>query len=247
MTSSGASLERITNHDSAVTYPVFVSDRTLLYLATDRDGSGPWIYSVDVERRVPRRASLGLDRYTSLAASAEGRRVVATLASPKNTLWRLPIGTGPTKAADARAIALTTGNGSSPRAGNGFLLYVSPKGTGDSIWKLEGSRASELWSLPESRVIGGPALARDGQRIAFSTRRLDGQTSLWVANSDGTGARTLATSFELQGAPAWTPDGQAFTVAGLVDGVPSLSQCSGQWRSAGAPGARAINRSRLVA
>ncbi len=72
-----------------VSYPVLLDRRTLMYLASDPDGSGPWLYSMDVERRIPHRLTSGLDRYTSLAASADGRRLVATLATPKRTLWRL--------------------------------------------------------------------------------------------------------------------------------------------------------------
>jgi Tol biopolymer transport system component len=219
---TGSAPERITNHDAAVTYPVFVDARTLLYLARDPDGSGPWIYAVDVERRVPHRASFGIERYTSLAASRDGRRLVATLATPKNTLLRVPIGSEPAKDADARPITSTTGNGSSPRLGDGFLLYVSSMGTGDSIWKLQGDRATQLWSSPGTRVIAGPALARDGRHVAFSTKREDGPRMLWVVNSDGTDARALATSLQLQGAPAWAPDGQGLAVGALVDGVPNL-------------------------
>lgn len=219
---TGGAPERITNHNAAVGYPVFLDTRRLLYLAGDHDGSGPWMYTVDVERRVSHRASFGIDRYTSLAATSDGRRLVATLVTPKSTLLRVPIGDEPAQATDARAITLTTGNGSSPRLGDGFLLYVSSTGTSDSIWKLQDDRAAELWSAPETRVIGGPALARDGRHVAFSTARHDGRTLLWVVKSDGTDAHTLATSFELQGAPAWTPDGQALTVGGLVDGAPNL-------------------------
>jgi Tol biopolymer transport system component len=219
---TGGAPERITSHAAAVTYPVFLDARTLAFLSSDKGGSGPWIYSVDVEGRVPRRASFGIDRYTSLSASADGRRLVATLASPKGTLWRVPIGSEPAQPADARPIPLTTVTGSSPRLGDGYLLYVSSKGTSDSIWKLQGDRATELWNSPETRVMGGPALARDGRRIAFSTRRLDGQTLLWIINSDGTNAHALAASLELQGAPTWAPDGQALTVGALVDDRPCL-------------------------
>jgi Tol biopolymer transport system component len=218
---TGGAPERITTHDSRVSYPVFVSPRTLLYLATDPDGSGPWVHSVDVERRMSRRVSAGLDRYTSLAASADGRRMVATLASPKGTLWRLPIGGAPAEKSAARRIPLTTGRGSSPRLGPDYVLYVSSNGVSDSIWKLHGDKASEVWSAPEARIIGGPEIARDGNRIAFSIRQT-GQTLLYVANADGTDARVLTRSLELQGAPAWRPDGQAITVAAIVSGVPRL-------------------------
>jgi Tol biopolymer transport system component len=218
---TGGTPERITNHDSLVSHPVFLGSRTLLYLASEPDGSGPWLYSLDVERRIPRRASSGIDRYTSLAASSDGRRLVAALASPKGTLWHLPLTGARAEMSRARRIPLTTGNGSSPRLGAGFLLYVSSKGTGDSIWKLQGDLASEVWSAPDARIVGGPAVARDGRRIAFSIRQ-NGQTFLYVANADGTDARIVRQSFALQGAPAWRPDGQAITVAGVVGGIPRL-------------------------
>jgi hypothetical protein len=51
-----------------VTYPILLDRRTLMYLASDPDGSGPWLYSMDVERRIPQRLSLGPDLFTSLAA-----------------------------------------------------------------------------------------------------------------------------------------------------------------------------------
>ena len=79
----GGMAERVTNHDSVVTYPVFLNRRTLAYAASDRDGSGPWLYMLDVDERVPRRQSVGLDRNTSLAANQDGRRLVPSLASPK--------------------------------------------------------------------------------------------------------------------------------------------------------------------
>ncbi len=218
---TGGSPERITNHDARVSDPVFLGSRTLLYLASDADGSGPWIFSVDVERRLSRRASFGIDSYTSLAASADGRRVVATLASPKGTLWRVPVSGARAPMSAARRIPLDTGRGSSPRFGADYLLYVSSKASGDSIWKLQGETASELWSAPDARIVGAPAIARDGRRIAFSSRR-NGQTSLWVANADGTDARRVGGALDPQGAPTWTPDGRAVTVAAVANGNPRL-------------------------
>jgi Tol biopolymer transport system component len=213
--------ERITHHEALVTHPVFLDSRTLLYLATEPDGTGPWLYGVDVERRIPRRATSGIERYTSLASSADGRRLVATLASPKGVLWRLPFSGARVEMSLARRIPLTTGHGSSPRLGAAHLLYVTSRGTGDSIWKLQDGMAAEVWGAPDARIVGGPAIARDGRRIAFSVRQ-NGQTLLYVANADGTDARIVRKSFEIQGAPAWTPDGRAITVAAVVDRMPRL-------------------------
>ena len=221
MSPTGGAPERITYHDAVVTHPVFLNAKTLMYLAGDQEGGGPWIHSLDVDRRVPQRLSLGIDRYTSLAASADGRRVVATLATTKSTLWRMPVTADQADLSESRPISLTTGNGSSPRLGAGFLLYVTSKGTTDSIWMLASDLATEVWSAPESRIVGGPAIARDGRRIAFTVRR-SGQTRLYVANLDGSDVRVDSSSLELQGGPAWAPDGQSITVAAVVDRVPRL-------------------------
>ena len=221
MSPTGGAPERITYHDAVVTHPVFLNAKTLMYLAGDQEGGGPWIHSLDVDGRVPQRLSFGIDRYTSLAASADGRRVVATLATTKSTLWRMPVTADQADLSESRPISLTTGNGSSPRLGAGFLLYVTSKGTTDSIWMLASDLATEVWSAPESRIVGGPAIARDGRRIAFTVRR-SGQTRLYVANLDGSDVRVDSSSLELQGGPAWAPDGQSITVAAVVDRVPRL-------------------------
>ena len=88
---TGGAPERITSHDGVVTYPVFLNRRTLAYAASDRDGSGPWLHTVDVEQRVPRRVSVGVDRITSLAASRDGRRLVASVSSPKERSGVCPL------------------------------------------------------------------------------------------------------------------------------------------------------------
>jgi Tol biopolymer transport system component len=218
---AGGTPERITSHLERVSYPVLLDRRTLMYLASDPDGLGPWLYSMDVERRIPHRLASGLDRYTSLAASADGRRLVVTLASPKRTLWRLRIDDSPKEVSAPAQISLTTSTGFSPRLGPDYLLYVSATGTGESIWKLASGTATELWSGQGARVFGGPAIAPDGRSIAFSIRQ-HGRTLLYVMQSDGTNARTVADSLDLQGAPAWAPDGQSITSAADDHGVPHL-------------------------
>jgi Tol biopolymer transport system component len=217
----GGAAERITSRNGRMSYPVLLNRRTLMYLADDADGSGPWIYSVDVERRIPHRLTSGLERYTSLAASADGRRVVATLASPKTTLWRLRIADSSRGVPEATRIALTSGTGFSPRLGADYLLYVSANGTSESIWKLDKGGDTELWSGSGARVLGGPTISPDGRYIAFSSLEHE-KTLLYMMQADGTNARVVTDALDLQGAPAWAPDGQSITSAADDHGTPHL-------------------------
>jgi Tol biopolymer transport system component len=176
---------------------------------------------MDVERRIPHRLTSGLDRYTSLTASADGRRLVLTLASPKKTLWRLRIADSSSDVFSPARIALTTGTGFSPRLGPNYLLYVSASGKSESIWKLDNGTDTELWSGLGAQIFGGPAISSDGRDIAFSVRQ-HGQSLLYVMHADGTNARVVTDSLDLQGAPAWAPDGQSITSAVDDHGVPHL-------------------------
>ncbi len=217
----GGTPERITSHSARVTHPVLLDRRTLMYLAGDADGSGPWLYSVDVERRIPHKLSSGLDRYTSLAASADGRRLVVTQASPKRTLWRLRLADSPAEAPAAARISLTTGTGFSPRLGGEYLLYVSATSASESVWKLANGTGTELWNGVGAQVFGGPAISPDGRSIAFSVRQHE-KNVLYVMQADGTNARIVTESLDLQGNPAWAPDGQSILSAAEDRGVPHL-------------------------
>ena len=87
--------------------------------------------------------------------------------------------------------------------------------------KLAAGTSTELWSGVEGRPLGGPAIAPDGQRLAFLVQRR-GLTRLYVMNTDGTGARRMAEELDVRGAPAWSPDGQWLAIAANRDGKPQL-------------------------
>jgi Tol biopolymer transport system component len=219
--STGGTPERITFHNGRVTHPVLLDRRTLLYLATDSDGSGPWLYSMDVERRIPHRLSPGLDRYTSLAASGDGRHLVLTLATPKRTLWHSALVNSGAEITPPVPVSLTTNTGFSPRFGSNYLLYVSPTGAGESIWKLSNGSSTELWSSYGAQALGSPAISRDGRYIAFSVRQ-NGKALLYLMQPDGTQARVVTDALDLQGSPAWAADGHAILTAANDHGTPHL-------------------------
>ena len=224
---TGGPPERITFHNSRVSYPAFLGRSTLLYLATSSDGKGPWIYGLDVDRRVPHRISGGVERYTSLVLSADGRRLVATAATQSRTsLWRVPISARPALASDVSKIPLPTAQGRSPMLAANSLLYVSSDGTTERVWKLlADGTATDLWSAAGGRIIGGPALSPEGDRIAFS---LEGRDKTWlvVMNADGTNVRIVADAMELRGAPAWSPGGDSIVTAVNEEGTPHLFRVS---------------------
>ncbi len=85
--------ERITYHNARIVSPAWLDARTLIYSATAEDGSGQWLYSLDVERRIPHRVSSGItEHYLSVAVSTtRPRRLIASVAIPSASLWTVPV------------------------------------------------------------------------------------------------------------------------------------------------------------
>jgi Tol biopolymer transport system component len=217
---SGLGLERLTHHNARVTYPVLLDPRTLLYLVTDADGSGPWIYGLDVERPAPRRLTSGLETYTSLSASADGMRLVATTANPRSSLWRVRLGENRTS---ADGPALIAANALTPRLGPGFLVYLSSRGGAQGIWTFTQGATREIWRDARTRITGGPAISPDGTRIAFTVED-DAHPRLLAVDRDGTHLTVLANSLPLQGSPVWSPDGRSIISAVIRAGEPRLTR-----------------------
>jgi WD40-like Beta Propeller Repeat len=70
---SGGVPERITHHNAWTASPTALDDRTLLYIASDENNMGTWLYAMDLDRREEHRLSVGIEQYSSIAASAPGR------------------------------------------------------------------------------------------------------------------------------------------------------------------------------
>ncbi len=217
----GVNPQRITFQAGRLGYPTLLDSRTLLYLASDREGSGPWLYGEDVERRIPHRLTNGPEEYTSMAASADGHRLVLTLAHPRKTLWRMRIGDSPANASAPSRIPLSIDGGSTPRFGPDYVLCVSRTGSSESIWKLASGAEQQLWSAQNARVIGGPAISSNGGEVAFSVEQ-NGRIFLYAMHADGTGVKVLSDSLELEGDLGWAPDGQAIATAVNEHGTPRL-------------------------
>jgi len=219
---NGEDLEQLTRQKLDVRYPTPIDDRTVLYSARDADGAGPWLWAVDVETKVSRRASVGLEQYGSVAASADGLRLVATVQDPRAGLWSVPILDHPATESDAEPFAdLQTARALAPRFGGSSLFYLSTRGSGDGLWRLRDGRSSEIWRGSETALLEPAAVSPDGESVVLLLRRDDGWR-LHVLSADGAEVRVLSESVDARGSAAWSPDGRWIVTGGAVAGVQGL-------------------------
>ncbi len=220
---AGGQPERVTHHDARVKYPTLLDGRTLVYTAIAADGSGPWLYTTDVETRVARRISQGVERYTSFSASADGRRLAATVSNPSAGLWTVPLAGSAQPESAAARFPLPTVSAGSPRYGPGYLLYLSSTSGAEGLWKFQGNAASELWSGSNGAVAAAPAVSADGKRLCVPILK-QGRGVLHLMTAEGTDARTIAESLDVRQAPSWSPDGNWIAVAASAAGGPQGSR-----------------------
>jgi len=210
---TGGEPERLTQHNTRVDFPTPIDDRSVLYAALDQDGSGPWLWALDVSSKINRRISFGLEQYTSLAASADGRRVVASVSSPAANLWSVPILDRVAEEGDVKPYPLPTARALTPRFGGNALFYLSSRGTGDGLWRYQDGQALEIWKGADGALSDPPAVSADGSRVAVVLRS-GGALHLRVGNADGTEFRGIGESVNVLGSAYWSPDGKWIAVGG---------------------------------
>jgi serine/threonine protein kinase/Tol biopolymer transport system component len=212
--SGGGRIERVTNHHSRVAYPAFLDEHTLLYVASRPDGSGSRLYAMDIRRRITHAVSFGLEEYLSIAASADGQRLVATVANPTSHLWTAPITDHVVDEGAASRFSLPVVRASAPRFGTGQVFFLSSKGDADGLWSFKDGAATELWPGSEGAVTAAPAISSDATRICVVVRHGE-RRHLYVMAANGTGSRRVAESLDARGAPSWSPDGRWIAVAAM--------------------------------
>ncbi len=218
---NGGEAERLTQHNSEVSSPAPLGLRTVVYVARDRDGSGPWLWALDVNRKTTQRISFGLEKYRSIAASADGRHLVATEASPIPSLWSVPILNRIAEERDAKPYRVGTVRALGPRFGGTSLFYLSSRGTGDGLWRFEDGQTTEIWKGSDGGLLEPPAVSGDGRRVAIAFRR-SGKLTLHLATAEGNELRPLGESIDVSGAADWSRDGQWIVTGGTDTHSPGV-------------------------
>ena len=225
---SGEMPEQLTHQNAPVNFLAPIDSRTLLYVARAADWSGPWLWALDVESKRTRRVTVGLEQYTSVSTSRDGHRIIATVASPTASLWRVPLLDRLVEDRDAQPYPLPTERALAPRfAGTSlFYLSLSAPGTGDGLWRAQNGQAFEVRKGADGVLSEPPAASPDGSRVAVVVRQ-HGKRHLAVMSADGTNSRTVTASMAIQGVVGqatadWSPDGAWIVTGGSDEQGPGL-------------------------
>ena len=225
VSANGGEPERMTHQSGDISYPTPIDARTVLYVARDENGAGPWLWALDVKTRESRRVSLGLEQYTSLAAGADGRRLVTSVMTSQVNLWTVPILDRLAEERDVKPFPLPSARALAPRFGGASLFYLSSRGGDDGLWTYREGQAAEIWKASEGSLQSPPAASPDGRRVAITLRR-NGKLRLHVLGADGTQLHPVAADVDVRGTASWSPDGQWIVTAGADNAGPGLFKIS---------------------
>jgi serine/threonine protein kinase len=209
----GGKPEQLTHLNTDIAYPTPIDERTILFVAHNKDGAGPWLWEFDGKTRTTDRVSSGLEQYTALAASADGHRLVAGVVNAQVSLWSVPITRRLVEERDVEAFQLPTARSQAPRFGGGTLFYLSSRDGADGLWSYRDGKALEIWKGSAGALQSPAAVSVDGSGVAVAVTR-EGKRQMQVMTPDGTRPHPLSSDVDVRGTASWSPDGKWIVVAG---------------------------------
>jgi Tol biopolymer transport system component len=209
----GGQPEQLTHVNTDIAYPAPIDERTVLFVAHDQNGAGPWLWAFDVKTQASQRVSSGLEQYTAVADAADGRRLVASVVNSRVNLWSLPITSRVIEEKEVEAFPLPTLRAQAPRFGGASLFYLSSRDGADGLWSYRDGQALEIWKGSEGALQSPPAVSADGSNVAFALRR-NGKRQMHVMAADGTQLHPLSSEIDVRGTASWAPDGKWIVAAG---------------------------------
>ncbi len=209
----GGGLEQLTHLNTDIGYPAPISERTILFVAHNQDGVGPWLWAFDLRTRTASRVSSGLEEYTALAATEDGRLLAASVVNPQVNLWSVPITSRVVEEHEVKAFQVPTARSWAPRFGGGSLFYLSSRDGADGLWNYRDGKMQEIWKGSDGALQSPVAVSADGSKVAFALRR-NGKQQMHVIAADGTQLRALSGDVDVRGTASWSPDGKWIVVAG---------------------------------
>jgi len=209
----GGAPEKLTHLNTDIAFPTPIDQRTILFVAHNEDGAGPWLWEFDVSSHTSRRVSSGLEHYTALAATTDGQRLAASVVETEVNLWSVPITGRIIEEREVKAFPLPTVRAQAPRFGGGSLFYLSSRDGADGLWSYRDGQALEIWKGSEGALHSPATISADGNKVAFALRR-NGKQQMHVMAADGTRLEPLSSDIDVRGTASWSPDGKWIVAAG---------------------------------
>jgi Tol biopolymer transport system component len=218
---SGESPERLTHIGRDLRYLKAFDNQTLLYAAPDQNGAGPWLWAFDTQRKESHLISSGLEVFSSVDVSADGRRLVAAVSNPTANLWSFPLLDRPAEEREVKRYNTPGVRAFAPRYGGKALFYLSSSGGGDGLWRYSDGQAVEIWKGSDGTLREPAAVSFDGSRAAVILRK-QGKRTLYLLSADGGDVRPVGDKIDVTSAAAWSPDGKWIAAAGNDETGPGL-------------------------
>jgi len=154
-----------------------------------------------------------MEHYISVGATANRRRLIATVSNPSASLWTFPILDRPATEADVKPYDVPANRALAPRFAGDALFYLSARGTGDGLWRYSNGQIFEVWKGAEGPLFAPPAISPDGKWAAIVLSKR-GRLGLHRISADGAEIQPLAPDLDVRGAPCWSPDGKWIITGG---------------------------------
>lgn len=180
---------------------------SVLFPAYSRDSPNitDEIWMANVSDGKARKITTGVNGVYGLSVTKDSSSIVAVNSNRVSSLWIKPLGgDGP-----GRVLNKSIGDSSLAELGmdwspDGSVVYSSAVGGQADIWRVsrDGKELKQLTNDPAADYY--PVVSPDGSFIIFVSNRT-GRPTLWRMNSDGSGAKEIATVQDIS-SPSLSPD-----------------------------------------
>ena len=165
--------------------------------------------------------TVGLERYLSVSASADGRRLVASVANPTAGLWTVPILDRIVDEREVKPYPVPRARALAPRFDKTALFYLSSTGERDSLYRLQDEKAIEIWKGSDGALAAPASVSPQGDWVAVAPIR-QGKRHLLLVSADGASNRPLSEDVDIHGGSSWSADGKWIVTGGNDAGGPGL-------------------------
>ena len=138
-----------------------------------RGSLGPLALGTRHRSARPRTAcSAGLEQYRSVSATSDGRRRGRNgCESGRKSLERAAPGPRGRATRTSKRLQCRRCARSAPRFRGTSMFYLSARGTGDGLWRLQDGQTTEIWKGSDGALREPPAVSPDGSRVVIMVER----------------------------------------------------------------------------